>query len=106
VAAGAVSLRPGVHELMDDCDAAGVRQAITTTTSRSNVDALFAPASGVAGPRFAAVVCGEDVQRKKPDPEVFCRRCGAGDRTRWTQWRWRIHPAAWRPHAQPTCPCW
>jgi beta-phosphoglucomutase-like phosphatase (HAD superfamily) len=48
--------------------------AITTTTSRSNVDALLGAHFGPrwAG-RFDAVVCGEDVQRKKPDPEVFER---------------------------------
>jgi HAD superfamily hydrolase (TIGR01509 family) len=72
VAAGAISLRPGVLELMDECDAAGVRQAITTTTSRSNVDALFSACFGPGwAARFAAVVCGEDTQRKKPDPEVY-----------------------------------
>ena len=67
-------LRAGVAELMRECRAAGVRLAITTTTSRSNVDALLRVHLGAdwrAG--FAAVVCGEDVQRKKPDPEVFQR---------------------------------
>ena len=60
VAAGHVALRPGV------------RQAITTTTSRSNVEALLKTAfgGGWAEP-FDAVVCGEDVRCKKPDPEVF-----------------------------------
>lgn len=67
-------LRPGVAELMREGRAAGVRLAITTTTSRSNVDALLRVHLGAdwrGG--FAAVVCGEDVQRKKPDPEVFQR---------------------------------
>lgn len=72
VRSGGLPLRPGVRELIDEAAAQGLRQAITTTTSRSNVDALL----GVhLGPRwrerFVAVVCGEDVQRKKPDPEVF-----------------------------------
>lgn len=72
VHAGSLPLRPGVQALLDAAQAAGLRQAITTTTSRSNVDALL----GVhLGPhwrdRFAAVVCGEDVRNKKPDPEVF-----------------------------------
>ena len=82
VAAGAVAWRPGVRELMDECAAAGIAQAITTTTSRSNADALFSAAwgPGWAG-RFAAVLCGEDVQRKKPDPEVYqqaLKRLGLG----------------------------
>lgn len=72
VRSGALPLRPGVAELMADCRAAGVRQAIVTTTSRSNLDALL---TLHIGPRwaegFAAIVCGEDVQRKKPDPEAY-----------------------------------
>jgi HAD superfamily hydrolase (TIGR01509 family) len=72
VAAGAVVLRPGVHALMDACDAAGIRQAITTTTSRGNVEALLQANFGPSwARRFAVLVCGEDVQRKKPDPEVY-----------------------------------
>ena len=69
---GRLPLRPGVVELIDEAESEGLVQAITTTTSRSNADALL---SVTLGPRwqqrFAAVVCGEDVQRKKPDPEVF-----------------------------------
>ena len=72
VAEARLPLRPGVAELIQEAREAGLRQAITTTTSRSNVDALL----GVhLGPRwqehFDAVVCGEDVASKKPDPEVF-----------------------------------
>lgn len=67
-------LRPGVPELIAEAREAGLRQAITTTTSRANVDALL----GVHfGPRwrevFEVAVCGEDVAAKKPDPEVFQR---------------------------------
>lgn len=67
-------LRPGVRELLDEGAALGMRMAITTTTSRSNVDALLGAHFGPRwAERFDAVVCGEDVQRKKPDPEVFQR---------------------------------
>ena len=74
VGSGDVPLRPGVFELMHECREAGVRMAIATTTSRSNLDALLRRHLGVDWVRaFGAVVCGEDVQRKKPDPEVFVR---------------------------------
>jgi HAD superfamily hydrolase (TIGR01509 family) len=67
-----IPLRPGVRELMEECRERGVRLAITTTTSRSNVEALM---RAHLGPHwrswFAAVICGEDVARKKPDPEVY-----------------------------------
>jgi HAD superfamily hydrolase (TIGR01509 family) len=74
VRAGAIQLRGGVAELMAECRAQGIRQAITTTTSRRNVESLFTALFGrgwAAG--FDAVICGEDVQRKKPDPEVYLR---------------------------------
>ncbi|MBS4016967.1 MAG: HAD-IA family hydrolase [Dechloromonas sp.] len=67
-----IPLREGVRELMHECRERGVRMAIATTTSRTNVEALLRVH---LGPRwsdwFTAIVCGEDVQRKKPDPEVF-----------------------------------
>jgi HAD superfamily hydrolase (TIGR01509 family) len=67
-------LRPGVLELITEAREAGLRQAITTTTGRANVDALL----GLHfGPRwrelFEVAICGEDVGCKKPDPEVFQR---------------------------------
>ncbi|MDE2368311.1 MAG: HAD-IA family hydrolase [Burkholderiales bacterium] len=65
-------LRGGVRELIDDAEDAGLRLAIATTTSRVNVDALMTVHFGQRWQqRFAAVVCGEDVQAKKPDPEVY-----------------------------------
>jgi HAD superfamily hydrolase (TIGR01509 family) len=66
--------RPGVLRLMEEARAAGLRQAIATTTSRTNVDALLGGWFGRQWPeRFVAVVCGEDVTNKKPDPEVYQR---------------------------------
>ena len=38
---GAITLRPGVVELMAQCADRGVRMALATTTSRSNVAALL-----------------------------------------------------------------
>jgi HAD superfamily hydrolase (TIGR01509 family) len=72
VAAGGLQARPGVLALMGEARAAGLRQAIVTTTSRSNVEALFSRLLGAdwAG-GFEAVCCGEDTRRKKPDPEVY-----------------------------------
>ncbi len=69
VAQGRVPLRPGVRAVLEACRAAGLRQAIVTTTSRSNVQALLTRALGNDWrAMFDGVVCGEDVARKKPDP--------------------------------------
>jgi HAD superfamily hydrolase (TIGR01509 family) len=71
---GQIALRAGVKELMGECRDAGVAMAIVTTTSRSNVAALLQAQLGAGWPtRFKAVVCGEDVARKKPDPEAYLR---------------------------------
>ena len=57
---------------MDECRAEGVALAIATTTSRVNVDALFASLlGGDWQTRFAAVVCAEDAPAKKPDPQAY-----------------------------------
>lgn len=67
-------LREGVRLLLDECDASHLTMAIATTTSRCNLEALL---SAELGPdwetRFTAVICGEDVARKKPDPAAFNR---------------------------------
>jgi HAD superfamily hydrolase (TIGR01509 family) len=72
VRGGGIALRDGVTELMRECAASGVRMGIATTTSRSNVGALLRYHFGERwADGFAVLVCGEDVQRKKPDPEVY-----------------------------------
>lgn len=74
VAEARLPLRPGVAEMIVQASEAGLRQAITTTTSRSNVDALLRVHLGAGWQEhFAAVICGEDVASKKPDPEVYLR---------------------------------
>lgn len=78
VAGAGIPLRDGVRELFDDCAQAGVAMAIVTTTSRTNLHALLAAHLGSGWPaRFAAVVCGEDVARKKPDPQAYALALGA-----------------------------
>jgi HAD superfamily hydrolase (TIGR01509 family) len=69
---GRIPLRPGVRELLRQCRARGVALAIATTTSRTNVGALLGAQLGRDwADWFRAVVCGEDVERKKPDPAVY-----------------------------------
>jgi HAD superfamily hydrolase (TIGR01509 family) len=72
ILAGAVELNPGVARLIAEAKAAGARLAIATTTHRDNVEALLQhtlPAHGAS--LFAAIVAGDEVNAKKPDPEVF-----------------------------------
>ena len=74
---GGIPLRAGVRELMQQCRDRGRPMGITTTTSRANVAALLAGPLGARWEEwFAVIVCGEDVGRKKPDPEVYQRALG------------------------------
>jgi HAD superfamily hydrolase (TIGR01509 family) len=72
IAGGGCSLRPGVEALLTAAAARGQRLAIATTTSRGNIDALLSPALGKDwAERFAAIVAGDEVSKKKPAPDVF-----------------------------------
>lgn len=71
VCQGGLALRPGVARLVQEAAAAGLRQAIVTTSGRSAVTSLLEGAPpGVAG-AFDFWICGEDVERKKPDPQAY-----------------------------------
>jgi HAD superfamily hydrolase (TIGR01509 family) len=71
VAAGALRPRPGVERLMAEASAAGIPQAVVTTSSRSAVEALARHGMPSLGRLVALWICGEDVVRKKPDPEAY-----------------------------------
>jgi HAD superfamily hydrolase (TIGR01509 family) len=72
ILAGGIMLRPGVQRLMRTAREQGVLLAIATTTSRANVISLIAATLGEGAVAwFASIRTGEDVTRKKPDPEVF-----------------------------------
>ena len=71
IRSGAVGLRAGVQRLILEARAAGLPQAIVTTSGRASVQALLKGAAGELAQTFAFWVCGEDVDRKKPDPEGY-----------------------------------
>ncbi len=69
---GKAVLRPGVQALIDTTRAQGIRQAIATTTSRPNVDALITAAFGQPADHiFDAIAAGDEVAAKKPAPDVY-----------------------------------
>jgi HAD superfamily hydrolase (TIGR01509 family) len=71
VNAGGLRLRPGVADLIEAAAAEGLRQAIVTTSGRPAVGALVERLLGPLAPAFELWECGEDVARKKPDPEAY-----------------------------------
>jgi HAD superfamily hydrolase (TIGR01509 family) len=72
LASGLLSLRPGVSWLVDAARDAGLKVAVATTTNRPNVDALCQCCWGVdADQVFDVIAAGDEVQAKKPAPDVF-----------------------------------
>lgn len=72
ITANGIDLRPGVARLIGNARRQGILLAIATTTSRANVESLLAKTLGPhSAGWFDAICCGEDVARKKPDPEVY-----------------------------------
>lgn len=72
VAQGGAPLRPGVADLIAAGHRLGIRQAIATTTSRPNIDALIsATLNRPAADVFEVIAAGDEVRAKKPAPDVF-----------------------------------
>jgi HAD superfamily hydrolase (TIGR01509 family) len=78
IADGRSPLRPGVARLIDEAQGAGVRVAIASTTTGANVEALLSAHLGRdAYRRFAVIACGDQVQAKKPAPDLYQLVLGA-----------------------------
>lgn len=69
---GRVPLRPGVARLMNEAKAEGLRLAIVTSASRSTLAPILQHSLGAALVRqFDVLVCGRDVEHKKPAPDLY-----------------------------------
>ncbi len=68
-ARGKIELMAGVRELLDDLTAAGFRLAIGSSGVLPNLE-LTVDSCGLMG-RFAAIASLEDIERGKPDPQIF-----------------------------------
>jgi HAD superfamily hydrolase (TIGR01509 family) len=69
VARNGVPIKEGLGELLDLLDRSGVMKAVATSTERTRALSLLTLA-GVLN-RFDAVVCGDEVERGKPHPDIF-----------------------------------
>jgi HAD superfamily hydrolase (TIGR01509 family) len=72
---GQLHALPGVYDFLDACRAAGKKLALATSADRrkaeGNLREIHLPWSS-----FDAIVTGEDVVHKKPDPEIFVTAAG------------------------------
>ncbi|MHB9154006.1 MAG: HAD family hydrolase [Spirochaetales bacterium] len=66
-----VPLKPGLLELIDVLEATRIPMAVATSTARYRV----VPLLGKAGifERFASILCGDEVKKVKPDPEMYLK---------------------------------
>ena len=72
LAEGRISLRPGVRRLLDEARHEGLRLAIATTTTRSNLMGLLRHAlSDDACSWFEVIATADEVTKKKPAPHVY-----------------------------------
>jgi len=62
--------QPGASALLDEVRAAGMSTALVTATYRSLVEIAL---ETLGRERFDVLVCGDEVQRPKPDPEPYLR---------------------------------
>jgi len=66
---GNVRAMPGAREILDWAEAAGIPMALASSSLRTHVGLSLAEAR-LAG-RFDAEVCGDEVERGKPAPDMF-----------------------------------
>jgi HAD superfamily hydrolase (TIGR01509 family) len=66
---GRIEVRPGVSRLIRELEGAGCHLAVATTGSRGWVEGLLRQL--LEGVQFDAVVTGDEVENRKPDPEAF-----------------------------------
>jgi HAD superfamily hydrolase (TIGR01509 family) len=69
---GLVLLRAGVARLIDEAERAGVALSIASTTTFTNIESLLLVNLGRrALQRFRVIGAGDQVRRKKPQPDIF-----------------------------------
>lgn len=72
LASGQIPLRPGVARLVDEAAAAGILLAVCSTSNERAVNLLVEKLLGQKRREaFAAILAGDVVKRKKPDPEIY-----------------------------------
>ena len=63
------ALKPGLLELLDWLEAAGIPKAVATSTRRARAETKLQ--QKLLLPRFSALVGGDEIARGKPAPDIF-----------------------------------
>lgn len=67
---GRLGPMPGAAEFVADCRARGLKLAVATSADRVKMEGNLSEI-GIGAESFDACVTGTDVDKKKPDPEIF-----------------------------------
>ena len=72
IASGKLPLRPGILRLVDEALNEGVTLAVCSTSNEKSVNLILETLMGTERKsRFSAILAGDVVSRKKPDPEIY-----------------------------------
>jgi HAD superfamily hydrolase (TIGR01509 family) len=69
---GRIKALPGAHEFVSQCRRRNLKLAVASSADRMKLEGTLAEI-GLPPGRFDVVVTGNDVERKKPDPEIFLK---------------------------------
>jgi len=69
VAREGIAQKPGLHELLDWLEGENIARAVATSTRRDRAEAQLTQQGLIA--RFAMLVGGNEVERGKPEPDIF-----------------------------------
>ncbi len=75
-----VAPRPGALELLGKLTQAGVPLAVASNSKRDFLQRTLSGAGLLEGGPFQAIVCADDVEQPKPEPDIYleaCKRLGA-----------------------------
>jgi HAD superfamily hydrolase (TIGR01509 family) len=72
IESGELSLRPGIRRLVDEAIEAGLKLAVCSTSNERAVNLIVENLLGrERRAKFARILAGDVVSRKKPDPEIY-----------------------------------
>jgi len=67
---GKLNALPGVHAFIEQCKGKGLKIAVASSADRVKI-AINLHEIGLSADTFEAIISGEDVERKKPFPDIY-----------------------------------
>ena len=64
-------VKDGLYELIYHLEQMGIKKAVATSTNRERATELLKKANVYE--KFDCIICGDDVKKSKPDPEIFLK---------------------------------